>query len=280
MRAIAAELQDLRSVAAAVLDPSGVLLEANAGFMNLLGSSPARRIGANVALLFNKPGFGEWTAAKVAEGGHVYSGSIRVIDSTGQVLDLPGNVWRTSFGFCIVAEYDIDQVRNAAEKRSAAGTEQKQVRLVEAALTDRASGVGTREKLEEALNMEISRVRRTGLPLAALIARIDALTGLADQGQNAVDPVLARVGFLLRLLTRPTDVAARLDADKFVVLLPHTRLEQGQVVLQRIQKALGTEAVPPLPEPPKASLGAAEFEPGEDAAVFLKRLESALPPAS
>ena len=64
MRVIAQELQELRSVIAAVLDPAGVLLEANAGFMQLLGNSPARRIGANVALLFAQPLFADLLAVK------------------------------------------------------------------------------------------------------------------------------------------------------------------------------------------------------------------------
>jgi diguanylate cyclase (GGDEF)-like protein len=277
MRVIGQEVQDLKSVAAAVLDPAGLLLEANAGFMQLLGNSPARRIGANVALLFTRPSFVELSAAKATEGGDLYKGPFRVIDASGQTLELPGRAWRSAFGICVVAEYDIDAVREAARKREASGAPERELRFVEASLTDKLTGTGNRERLEESLTMEISRVRRTGLALSALMAGIDRMDEItARYGQAGGDKLLARFGFLLRLLTRPTDVAARYEAEQFVVLMPHTRLDQGRTVARRVHKALAAELVEPLLEPATASFGLAEFQPGEEASAFIKRLQSGL----
>lgn len=276
MRVIAQEIQELRSVIAAVLDPAGVLLEANAGFMHLLGTSPARRIGANVALLFAQPVFAELGTVKAAEGGLVFRGAIKVIDATGRTLELPGQVWRTAYGFSILAEYDIDSLRATDHKREAAGA-QREVRVMEASLTDKLTGTGNRERLDEALATEISRVRRTGLPLSALMSGIDRFEQIDEKhGREGASKVLVRLGYLLKLLTRPTDIATRFQGDEFVVVLPHTNLQQSAVVVRRIQGALAANLIEPLTEPAAASFGVAEFQAGEETGSFLKRLQALL----
>ncbi len=277
MRVIAQELQELKSVVAAVLDPSGLLLEANAGFMHLLGTSPARRIGANVALLFTKPAFTELASAKATEGGEIFRGTLGLIGADGQALDLPGYAWRSAFGICVIAEYDLDALQAAGRKHASAGFAQRELRYVEASLTDQVTGTGNRERLDEAIATEISRVRRTGLALSALITRIERLGQIGDRhGQEGTDKVLARFGYLLRLLTRPTDIAARYDAEQFVVLMPHTTLAQAGVVARRIHQALVTRPMEPLGETVAAGFGMAQFTQGEDAASFVRRLQGAL----
>jgi diguanylate cyclase (GGDEF)-like protein len=272
MRVIAQELQELRSVIAAVLDPTGVLLEANAGFMHLLGTSPARRIGANVALLFAQPGLAELLAVKASEGGLIHRGSLKVLDASGRTLELPGQVWRTAFGVCILAEYDIDSLQASAAKRDEAAVVQREVRVVDTSLIDKISGTGNRESLDQALATEISRVRRTGLPLTAFMTAIDSFDELSVEKSHASGKkLIARFGYMLRLLTRPTDIAARFEGDEFVGLLPHTRLEQGAVVARRIGAAIANE---PSEPPLTASFGLTELQTGEDAGSFLRRLQA------
>ena len=273
MRVIALELQELRSVIAAVLDPAGVLLEANAGFMHLLGSSPARRIGANVALLFAQPGLADLLAVKAAEGGLVYRGPLKVLDASGRTLELPGQVWRSAFGICVLAEYDVENLQASGRKRDEPAAVQREVRVVEASLTDKISGTGNREALDSALAVEVIRVRRTGLPLAAFMTAIDSFDALSVEKSHASGKKLvARFGYLLRQLTRPTDVSARFQGDEFVVLLPHTNLEQAAVVARRVGAAISSEpSAPPL----TASFGVVELQTGEDPGLLLRRLQAA-----
>jgi len=276
MRVITTEVQELKSVVAAVLDPSGVLLEANAGFMSLLGNSPARRIGANVALLFSKPAFTELAAAKAIEGGEIHRGTLSFLGADGQVLDLPGSAWRTAYGICVLAEYDVEALRKSAFRSEAGSFAQRELRYIEASMTDKLTGTGNRDKLDQALMVEISRVRRTGTPLSALMAGIDGFAQIRDKHGKAADKVLARFGYLLRLLTRPTDIPARFEGEQFVVLMPHTALDQAGIVARRIDKALATQRFEPLDGPVAATFGIAQFSHGEDGAAFLKRLQSAI----
>lgn len=277
MRVIPQEVKDLKSVVAAVLDPAGVLLEANAGFMDLLGTSPARRIGANVALLFTKPAFTDLATAKASEGGEIHRGTLGFIGADGQALELPGSAWRTAFGICVVAEYDVEALRKAGHKRDSGSVAQRELRYVEASLTDALTGTGTRERLDQALGTEISRVRRSGLPLSAMMAGVDGFDQICEQhGQASCDKLLTRFGYLLRLLTRPTDVPARFDAERFVVLLPHTSLDQAGAVARRLDNALGTQKIDSIEGPVGATFGIAQFIQGEDAVAFLRRLQGAV----
>ena len=277
MRVIAHEVRDLKSVVTAVLDPSGVLLEANAGFMQLLGNSPARRIGANVALLFSKPAFTELAAARATEGGEIHRGTLSLLGADGQVLDLPGTAWRTAYGICVVAEYDIEAMRKAAFRQQASGATQRELRFVESSLTDKLTGTGNRDRLEQSLMVEVSRVRRTGHPLSALMAVVDGFGQIVQaHGQPAADKVLARFGYLLRLLTRPTDIPARFEGEQFIVLLPHTPIEHAGIVARRIDQALASQRIDPLESPVAATFGIAQFAHGEDAETFLKRLQTAV----
>ncbi len=276
MRVIPAEVQDLKSVVAAVLDPSGVLLEANAGFMSLLGNSPARRIGANVALLFSKPAFTELATARAVEGGEIHRGTLSFLGADGQVLELPGSAWRTAYGISVVAEFDVEALRKSAFRNEAGAFAQRELRYIEASLTDKLTGTGNRDRLEQALMVETSRVRRTGSPLSALMAGIEGFGQITEKHGKAADKVLARFGYLLRLLTRPTDIPARFEGEQFVVLLPHTTLDQAGAVARRIDQALATQRIEPLDGPVSAIFGIAQFAHGEDAASFLKRLQSAV----
>lgn len=278
MKVIANEMQGLTGVVAAVLDPSGVLLEANAGFMQLLGNSPARRIGANVALLFTKPKFADLAAAKASEGGEIHRGTFGVIGADGQDLNLPGTAWRTAYGICMIAEHDVEALRRAASgaKRPQSGFAQREVRYMEASLTDALTGTGTREKLEQSLAVEISRTRRNGTPLSALMATVDGFPELEKKGKAAADKVLSRFGYLLRLLTRPTDIPARFEGERFVTLLPHTALDQAAVVARRLDHALGEQDIEAAGGKVSATFGITQFAQGEDAAAFMKRLQAAV----
>ena len=274
MRTIPTELDHLKSVAAAVLSPGGILLESNAGFELLLGASRETRVGTDVARHFAKPRFEEIAAAPVKEGGELYRGTLDIRDDVGGVRTLHARVQRSASGLCLVAEYDMS---SRSPARQAAPAVEREQLIVEAALTDALTGVGNRAALDQWLFREISRARRTGLALGMLVAGLDRLAGINTRhGQPAGDKVLARFGYLLRLLTRPTDLSARLDADRFVVLMPHTSLAGAAVVAERIRAALSKDGIAPLTEPATASFGVVEFRKDETAQAFLDRAGAAL----
>lgn len=293
MKSFPADFDALLTVAAALLDAKGVLLEANAGFLRLLPPGGAQPVGAMAARFFIQPAFSALAGAP--EGGAIesYRGLMTLGDYAGRTRTLVGRVWRTPEGIRMLAEYDIAELerhnvamldlnREASDAqhvlaRANVTLKQREAQSVAASLTDALTGLGNRRRLDEALAVEIGRAVRTGGSLSAVMADVDHFKRVNDQyGHGAGDQVLARVGALLKSQTRTTDIVARFGGEEFLVLMPLASLAQAVTKADQLRRALSAELIDPLPAPVTASFGAAELLPGEDAQSFLKRVDAAL----
>ena len=112
----------------------------------------------------------------------------------------------------------------AARVRLQQRLHQMTLALREAAAIDALTGLANRRQFDEALGREWLRARRTGTPIALLMADIDSFKAYNDHyGHPAGDECLRSVANALRLVTRrPTDVLARYGGEEFAFLLPET----------------------------------------------------------
>jgi diguanylate cyclase len=100
-----------------------------------------------------------------------------------------------------------------------------------------------RKGLEEALEREISSMRRKDAPLSVSLLDIDNFKKLNDRlGHEAGDRALVHLADVTRRSLRPSDTLARYGGEEFVVLMPDTVLEQGVEVMARLQREL-TKAI-------------------------------------
>jgi two-component system cell cycle response regulator len=287
------DLDRLLSVAVATIDPAGRLLEANAGFLRLLGAGGGISTGMMVGRFFIQPNFAALLRAQSRCDGEVYAGLMTIGEYAGRPRTLRGRVSGVPEGLCVLAEYDVAEFeriadvleglsRESVQVQRALGTEnaglkRRQADIIETSLTDPLTGVGNRRKLDQALAAEIARVERTGLPLSAFMADLDHFKRVNDNFGHVVgDAVLARFGRHLIAQTRPTDIAARFGGEEFVVLLPNTGLAQALEAAERVRGHLAGERIDPLPEPVTASFGVAERAEGESGASLLQRIDAAL----
>jgi diguanylate cyclase (GGDEF)-like protein len=86
--------------------------------------------------------------------------------------------------------------------------------------------------------MEIRRKKNSASMLCIGVNRIDNILDL--QGEAAADAVLVGVSEILQKLTRDSDLIGRYHRDDFVILAPCS-LEQGEMIAQRIRKAVQAE---------------------------------------
>jgi two-component system cell cycle response regulator len=293
MKSFPTDLEAMVTIAAAVLDAKGVLLEANAGFLRLLPPGCGQPVGAIAARFFIQPPFSALCAAPADPGKESYRGLMTIGDYEGKTRTLLGRVWRTCAGVRVLAEYDIAELerlndamldlnREASDARQAlaranVALRQREAQSALASLTDALTGLGNRRRLDEALAIEIGRAVRTGGKLGAVMADIDHFKRVNDRyGHGAGDKVLARVGALLKSQTRATDIVARFGGEEFMVLMPLASLEQSAAKAEQLRRALSAQPIDPLPEPVTASFGVAELRTGEDAESFLERVDAAL----
>ena len=100
-----------------------------------------------------------------------------------------------------------------------------------------------RKGLEEAMEREVSDMRRKDTPLSVSLLDIDNFKKLNDRlGHEAGDRALVHLADVTRRSLRPSDTLARYGGEEFVVLMPDTRLEQAIEVMARLQREL-TKAI-------------------------------------
>lgn len=106
---------------------------------------------------------------------------------------------------------------------------------------DALTGALNRHGLEDALTLEIARVRRTASQLCLAMLDIDNFKKLNDtRGHDAGDGALAHLARVVREALRPQDTLARYGGEEFVVLLPDTSLDDAVKAMKRLQRELTT----------------------------------------
>ena len=116
---------------------------------------------------------------------------------------------------------------------------------------DPLTGALNRQGLDEALERELSKVRRQDTPLCMALLDIDNFKALNDKlGHATGDAALTHLATVAREAMRPQDTLARYGGEEFVLLLPDTALESGIEAMTRLQRELtrrfflaGTEKV-------------------------------------
>jgi diguanylate cyclase (GGDEF)-like protein/putative nucleotidyltransferase with HDIG domain len=86
------------------------------------------------------------------------------------------------------------------------------------------------------LSTEWKRASRSGRPFSVVLIDLDKFKEVNDtHGHLEGDLVLARVGRLLELKCRQSNIVARYGGDEFVILMPETSAEQAQILSERLR---------------------------------------------
>jgi two-component system cell cycle response regulator len=107
-------------------------------------------------------------------------------------------------------------------------------RLSDAVRTDSLTGLLNRRAFDEQLELELARSGRGGHAASVLVAELD---GLRDLGGDASERALRLMAGDVTKWKRRTDVAARIGADEFGVLLPETDERGAVLVAERLRRA-------------------------------------------
>ncbi len=159
------------------------------------------------------------------------------------------------------------------------GNAQAHERVRNEARIDALTGLYNQRWMQEALGREILRAQRYGSPLSVVMLDLDALKRTNDLwGHRVGDDLLRHTATRIAAGLRQIDAAARTGGDEFVVLLPRTDLAGALPVADRMQNTLRDD--PPQHAgqflSARASIGVAQWRPGQDTLQLLDAADAAM----
>jgi diguanylate cyclase (GGDEF)-like protein/putative nucleotidyltransferase with HDIG domain len=103
-------------------------------------------------------------------------------------------------------------------------------------LTDALTGVGSRKLLEDRLQAEAARAKRYKRPYSISIIDLDNFKTVNDVlGHSTGDEALKKLAASMKQQKRTPDILARYGGDEFVILMPETKAEDAQILMERIR---------------------------------------------
>ncbi len=112
-------------------------------------------------------------------------------------------------------------------------------RMAEMSVMDELTGLYNIRYFKSAINQEMARAKRYGTELVLCMFDLDHFKAVNDTyGHPVGDKILSRIGRMLREWIRKSDVACRYGGEEFVVILPHTDMENGRIMSDRFRKSV------------------------------------------
>jgi two-component system cell cycle response regulator len=106
-------------------------------------------------------------------------------------------------------------------------------------ITDPLTGLFNVRHFRTALDIELERTTRTGVPTALMMIDLDHFKQVNDQwGHEVGNQVLKTTAELIGQATRQLDIQCRYGGEEFVVILPSTSLLLASQVAERLRKLI------------------------------------------
>jgi diguanylate cyclase len=173
----------------------------------------------------------------------------------------------------------IDLVKEEGNRISKTNEEllQSKAELEEIASYDYLTKVYNRHKFESFLDYEINRLSRYEEPtFSLLLIDLDYFKSINDKhGHLKGDQVLIEVANILRVCSRQSDIIARWGGEEFIMLLPHTNIEESIYVAEKLRSTIENHDFKDDLNV-TCSIGLAQFHKSDSKVELFKRADKAL----
>jgi diguanylate cyclase (GGDEF)-like protein len=140
---------------------------------------------------------------------------------------------------------------------------------------DGLTGVANRRAYDRAVLDLVSRAEQGGGTFSLILIDIDHFKLFNDRyGHLEGDAVLRHVASVITRHLRPFDLLARYGGEEFAVLMPHGATLHRHAEAERLRAAIEQETLEPYRI--TASLGVADYAPGETGVALFERADAAL----
>jgi diguanylate cyclase (GGDEF)-like protein len=157
-----------------------------------------------------------------------------------------------------------------------------QKKIHDMAIKDPLTGLFNRRYFNEKLEEEMSRSRRTKMPVSVIYMDIDHFKKYNDANGHPMGDVLLKMyGQILRKTSRKNDIVARVGGEEFVMILPHTDKMGAAIKAEKLRRVIESTPFPHGEKQPlgkvSSSMGVAEYPSHcHDAEGLVKAADEAL----
>jgi len=151
-------------------------------------------------------------------------------------------------------------------------------KLEEMASLDFLTQIYNRHKFESFLEYEIKKHKRyeKDTSFSLLMIDLDYFKKINDTyGHLKGDYVLQEIAKILKICSRDTDIIARWGGEEFVIMLPHTHLDEAILVSEKLRSSVEQHKFINIPKI-TCSIGIAVFHKNDTQKALFKRADKAL----
>ncbi len=149
-------------------------------------------------------------------------------------------------------------------------------RLDELAMIDPLTETLNRRGVETVLWTELARDRRSGSNLSGILLWCDQLSGISTSlGHGVADVIVRAIANRIKACLRPSDPIAHIDVDKFLVLLPDTRIAEARRVSEKLRLAVRRLPLAMVPDPVNVDIRTSVVHPRKATCSIQELLEQA-----
>ncbi|AFV97122.1 MULTISPECIES: diguanylate cyclase [unclassified Sulfuricurvum] len=154
---------------------------------------------------------------------------------------------------------------------------QYNAKLLELSITDKLTGLYNRQKTDEMLGIEQLKVDRYPTYMCTImIIDVDYFKTVNDRyGHQTGDTILRLLAHIFKTTLRQTDVIGRWGGEEFIVILPHTSIEEVAVVAENLRHTV--EVYPfELEQPITISIGIGKLKKNQNIHETIGYIDEAL----
>ncbi|MBK5276319.1 MAG: diguanylate cyclase [Desulfuromonadales bacterium] len=220
----------------------------------------------------------EYRRSEIIEGAFEVEDFFPHLGETGKWLYFTAAPLKDSNGTIIGA---IETLQDVTERRTAElALKESEHRHRELSITDGLTGLYNHRYFFGRIKDEIERFNRYGSQLSMILLDVDNFKSFNDNyGHMNGDLVLAGLADIIRENIRGTDSAYRYGGEEFIVIFPETDPDEAKVVAERLRHSFEMNTYSPSSEitvRTTVSIGGGRYQPDENLATFIKRIDEAM----
>jgi len=169
----------------------------------------------------------------------------------------------------------IDKIQSSSTQLQSLQDENSQLYIK--ANTDSLTGIFNRRFFDVVLLKEIDKFNRYDNELSIVLIDIDNFKKINDTyGHDIGDKVILSTVYNISVNLRESDVLARWGGEEFIIIMPHTTVEQISLKVEKLRELISTSYIQSIDGCITCSFGISQIKIGDIPSTLIKRADEAL----